>query len=154
FHGPFPRLPDRVARAPGDQGRDGEVVKSQLEPLIGILPNGVAALDDALRRDTDAVLGEKCRQAGRVLSIESGGELHVNFPCGVLIGLRHGLLPCSRRSQSGQETRGQNADLSVHFGSLPLAATRPRRDSTVDAGKVSYGSRKIDIAADMTVDLK
>src|SRR5262245_5706899 len=59
FHGPFPCLPNRVTRGLNDQGCDGEIVKSRLEPLVGILLDGVAALDNTLRRHTDAVLGEK-----------------------------------------------------------------------------------------------
>ena len=89
-------------------------MRSRLEPLIGILTNGVATLDDTLRRNTDAALGEKCRQAGGVLSIESGCKLQVNFSRGLLIGLRHILLSYSRCRQCGQKGRDQKADLSSH----------------------------------------
>jgi len=129
-------------------------VESRLEPFVRIPANGVAALDDALRRDTDSVLGEKCRQAGRILPIESGGKLRVKLSRGLLVGLRHGLLPCSRCRKPDQERHGQNADLSVHLVFSRWRQPGRVRDSIVDAGEVSYGSTKIDIAADMTVDLK
>ena len=68
-------------------------MKSRLEPLIRILMNGVATLDDSLGRNAEAVLGEKCGYGGRILAIERGRKLHVNFSRGLLIGLPHVLLP-------------------------------------------------------------
>jgi hypothetical protein len=79
LHSPFPCLPNRSSQGSNGHGHDREIVKSWLEAFVRISLNGLATLDDALGRNTDAVLGEKRCQTGRILPIECSHKLQARL---------------------------------------------------------------------------